>query len=1017
MLSRGQRVRRRLLGLSLRAASALNDGTTSATVSSSRRGAARRLTSSRSLSTSCPPFAQYQRQSSLSSRGLQLRNFSHVTSSYPPVPQDEYDELKSFLAEPVTSGPAMERAKEIVTGWMQQFVDPAMPGQDATVMVMVADAMQNPQFVMQVYTCLRDAGVSPSPITLEYSAAACAQLGQWRTALEVIDFMHQAVEIMKPSLDIYENALASCHVAKKWIRAKHLLEEMRTYGLEASPELHVASIRLCIDSNEATATRVLLGAFLHAYDEELDEDEKQEIVTDLFHATMDAQSLPQALFFRDELLVRHYPVSKELYARLIHLCAVKRQWHKARVLLRQFVNINAPPPTAAPSNRYTDDIQRLLEDMKTHDIETPLKVYNAALRNFGQISLLDDALAVYSEMRKHRVTPDATSYAALMCSCGTQVEQSEDFFCELQRENCTPTLDVVHGYLLVPSRAGQWEEVLRRYAAVQNEEPLFKGLPLESDVRIQSLIAVAYGRLRRSEEMLRAFTSMKVKGMEPNLHVYGEALIAYIRQDQWRHSLMLFDHLFQQQTPEMQEKRVLENFPTLWDAAILACMQGEETQRAAMLYDTIVEQRVPISMVTGERLAAMLTSIPSETLWTSFKSIPSLHRTKTNDRLNPRVQNAVLKRAVDENDNTLAEQIVADGVQEMHILPNSMTYALMLRLYASREDQENFHTWWCRMEEAKVKPTLFVFRAMMHQLRNLTLDCENPAYMHTIAEFLQRRQVGDCIKSITDTKNTREYAAKLARVALDIMEGRGMGPDTICLQNYLLLSQEPGHVARALAFVEDSMSAANEDDENSVQDCVHLTPRLLHTLFTALRNFPEGQRVRKLLIEIVRDLPSDLSEDALAAYCAANDGHDALQLLRELLDAKCDLKDDHVLFFLTNSYTCEASSLETETSRPRSGRGVIVDMAALLGESDAVTMEAACLAFLIQHIVELSKWQQRDVYERSTQEEIDAMKKLLVRAFSHFSITQVTEFLSKVIDRDDLVHIVSVLDELQDDTH
>lgn len=908
----------------------------------------------------------------------------------------------------------MERAKEIVTGWMQRHVDPAMPGQDATVMVMVADAMEDPQFVMQVYTCLRDAGVSPSPLTLEYSAAACAQLGLWRTALEIIEFMHQAVEIMQPSLDIYENAIAACHKDKKWMRTKHLLEEMRTHGLEASPELHVASIRLCIDSNETTATRVLLDAFLRAYDEELAEEEKQEVVTELFHAALDAQSLPQALFFRDELLARHFTVSKELYTRLVHLCAVKRQWHKARVLLRQFVDINAPPPKALPSNKHLDHIHRLLKEMHAHDIEIPLAVYNSGLRHFGQVSLLDDAKLLYADMQNSGVKPDATSFAALMCSSGSNVQQSEDYFRQLQRNNCEPTLDVVHGYLLAPSRANKWEEVLKRYATVHEEDPLFKDLPMESDVRIQSLVAVAYGRVHRSEEMLRVFTAMKVKGMEPNLHVYGEALFAYIRQGQWRHALMLFDHLFQQQTPEMQEKRVLENFPTLWDAAVLACVEGEETQRAAILYDTIIEQRVPISMVTGERLAALLTSVPAETLWHSFKSISSLHRTKTRSRLNPRVQNAVLKRAVDENDSNLAEQIVVDGVDDMKMLPNSMTYALMLRLYANREDQEKFHTWWRRMEDANVKTTLFVFRALMQHLSNLSVECEDVSYLHAINSFLQRQQTEGSDASRITVENIKEYAAKLGRTALDIMEGRGMAPDTICLQYYLLLSQEPDHVARALAFVEDSLSSANGDDQDNLHDVVQLTPRLLHTLFTALGNFPDDQRVRRLLIDIVKYLPSDLSEDALAAYCAANDGYHTLQLLRELLDQKCPLKDEHVLFFLTNSYTCEASALETEESRPRSGNGVIVDMAALLCEGETVTMEAGCLAFLIKHVVDLSKWQQRDTFEVSTQEEIEAMKRLLVRAFSHFSIAQVTEFLSKVIDRDDLVHIMSVLDELQE---
>ena len=626
MLSRHRRVSWQLLKLSWHAASTCHTSAAiHSTYSATRRTSHRPSASSRRLNISVSPV---QQDSQSFSRSLQQRSFTRDNGKPGPpipVPQDEYEELKTFLAEPETSGPIVDRAKEIVMKWMQQYVTSDMPGQDATVMVMVADAMQDPQFVMHVYTYLRDAGVSPSPITLEYSVAACAQLGQWQTAMEIVDYMHQAVEIMKPSLDIYENAITSCHAAKKWIKAKYLLEEMRTYKLEASPKLHVASIRLCIESLESTATEVLLRAFLRAYEGTLDADEIRDIITDLFHAALDAESLPQALFLRNELMTRQYSVSKELYSRLVYLCAMKRQWHKGRVLLQQFVNINARPPTAAPSNRYTDDIHRFLDDMQTNDIDVPLVVYNAALRNFGQISLAGDALSVYSNMRKHQVVADAASFAALMCSCGTKVKQSEDFFRELQRANCKPTLDVVHAYLLVPSRAKEWEEVLRRYALVHDEQPLYTGLPLESDVRVQSLVAVAYGRVHHSEEMLRIFTNMEVKGMEPNLHVYGEALFAYIRQDQWRHALMLFDHLFQQQTSEMQEKRKLETFPMLWDAAVLACEKGEQIERAAMLYDTIIEQRVLISMTTGERLAAMLTSIPSETLWRSFQLIPSLY--------------------------------------------------------------------------------------------------------------------------------------------------------------------------------------------------------------------------------------------------------------------------------------------------------------------------------------------------------------------------------------------------------
>ena len=150
----------------------------------------------------------------------------------------------------------------------------------------------------------------------------------------------------------------------------------------------------------------------------------------------------------------------------------------------------------------------------------------------------------------------------------------------------------------------------------------------------------------------------------------------------------------------------------------------------------------------------MRTSVPSETLWRSSKSIPYTDEKS----LNPRVQIATLKRAVEENDTTnSAEQIVTDGIQKTNMLPNSMTFALMLRVYANRGNQESFRSWWCKMDEGKVKPTLFVFRALMQQLCNRSVDCEDLAYLNAIGDFLRKRQPRDSISAVVNVENTRKY--------------------------------------------------------------------------------------------------------------------------------------------------------------------------------------------------------------------------------------------------------------------
>lgn len=950
------------------------------------------------------PALLIQRKFATASRGAVIHSGSNNTPKQ-SVPADQFEELKQFLMEPATEGDAMLRAKELVSTMMQQHVFASMPGQEATVMVMVADAMEDYAFVVDVYACLRDACVSPSPLTLELTALACAELGDWKTATEVVEFMHEAIDLMHPSSDIYENAIMACYRADKWMKAKQFLDEMHSYGLQATPETHVQCISLCISSNELTATKRLLRTYLNTFD--FEPEEVDETLGELYETAIAGQSLDHALFFREQLLQHGFSFTKSACADLVQLCAVERKWHRARVVLSQFAGEPSSPP-APRSSQYTRDIRNLLDDMDKHGFEISLAVYNAALRNYGQLGKNEAAMHVFSAMKQRGVEPDAVSYAAAMAACGTNVVESERLYREMESSGCSPSMNAYHAYLLAPSRATQWQQVLDRYAYITSSNPQTKQL-IDQDARILSLVAVAYGRMAQYQNMLQVFTNMKIRGLRPNLYVYGEAMYAYIHLDQWRHALLLFDHVRQ----EGFEPRKLAEFAMLWDAAVLAAVTGEQLDRVASLYSTIVSLRASISPHTAVLLIETLQDVPVATLWESFKHMERLHVVRkglAKDRAsnstinnNPRVLNAVLKRAVDERDAYFAEKLVDEAEDEMKVLLNSMTYSLMLRLYADKENVESFHEWCDKMAAANVKTTLFTFRAVLQHLK--TLSSEN--YDEDPERYL--RSINTLLKLNLDDDEAR-HVDRIGRHILDTMERRGLAPDALCFEYFLRLSQSPEHVTRVLSVLEKT-------------DGFHFSTNFLHALFVVLGGHPERARVHAFLIKCVEDLPRGLSDDALVAFCSSCDGESALQLLETLLQtSEYELVDDQLVLFLmsiapaSNELSDGGDDEEEDAVVWKSdSNGRLPRVTTLLIDADA-SLESASMAFLIQQIVGLSKTlqQQGQNLNAGVIEDLEAMRSLLAHALSSYSREQVREFLSQVVQQTDFCHIESVLRALDE---
>ncbi|KAJ0409899.1 hypothetical protein P43SY_005793 [Pythium insidiosum] len=880
---------------------------------------------------------------------------SASTSTHEPVPRDDFETLKAFLMQPATEGDSAAAARSILAQMMQRHVYASMSGQESAVMSMVADALDDPALVVHVYLALRRAGVEPTPVTLELTAEACARVGDWDSVRDVIDEMHRAVDLMHPSLEIYENAVRACRTAQRWMQGKQLLAEMRQYGLEASPEIHLEVIETTVACKEITATTQLFQDFLAAFPY-LESDEVLEVLEDLRHLAVEQEALPHAVFFRDQIVARQGEVSAGAYEAMIHLAARLGRWHEARVLFAQLTRARTLP-IAPPSHQYTRDVDQLLHDLPEHGLAVPLAVFNAALRAFGGTTQRAKAEALLVEMRARGVQPDSTSFAALLCSCGSDLDASQQHFDEWRASGLPVTLDVLHAYVLAASRAKAWNTVLDRFAMAQDVVKSSGDSALSQafarDARIQSLLAVAHGHLGNDDEMLHVFTTMKVHGLVPNLYVYAAAMTAYTRKGQWRHALMLFDHTWHE---EGLSRERLTRFPLLWDAAIEAAIAGDDTERLRALYSQVITRQGEIRPHTAALLIAHMRDVPTETIWSAFRSLSYLHNVQFHaPKRSVRVVNAVLLRAVCEGNTFVAEKILQDAHTELGIRQyNAMTYSLMLDLYARQGQHTKFLHWCDEMERSGSSCSVFTVRALLRRLRGLVqvneetdgdgeddTDAESNVVeeeMRTLAERAARLLRADDIEAFADP-------ADLARRLLRVAAQRGQSLDGVCLDHYLALCTSAGDLAFAFDCLDSAPTeslARLLDDDDANADAA-----FFHSLFAAAADLSPAleRRARDLALRCATssERGAVLSRAVLTAFCATQPPAAAVELLQALVELDYEPEDDELVVFLASTGVGETSD---GVARLRDVGDLIVQAELDIGHASTTFLLQASLSLL-----------------------------------------------------------------------
>lgn len=847
-------------------------------------------------------------------RNLTTRSSGHESAvTRRGISKSDFEDLTNFLSNPSTEETIQDHVRSILERMMKEDVFPSMPGQEAALMIMVADALEDPSFVVQVYQCLREAQVPPSPITLEMTANACASIADWKTALEVVEYMHQEVDNMHPTVDIYEDAIRACRYAKQWLKAKQLLEEMQTYDLEPSPEIFVTCIQACIESRELTATKKLARQLFERYG--FEEEILHDAYSQLWESVEQIDDKEHGIALWHDRAHFHFELDSNNACQFLNFFAKHREWE----LVSEVYHATTGRPRrhgslAFPSSNYTEGVEGLLQSMLDDDFEVQLPLFNAVMREYGRHEQMDKAVRLLDEM-KTRVKPDVITYHAAMRACVRDLQYATKLYDEMRGHNISPTADVYHALLLSAMRAEEYKLVLSQFESFSDED----AASMSQDSRILSIIVIAHSKLENQEVVIRCFSDMKMNGLQPNLAAYAATLRAFIHLDQPHRALMLFDHLVHQQDGN---EGVNKN-RRLWEEVVEAAVKVADESRMVQVYHLFANNEIQITPRTAALLVENLHDVPVYDHWSLFRKRNYLHRRSgnTNESI-ATVTNAALKRAVEELDQNTAEQIVMDAYNNVDSKLTAGSFNWMIRLYTLIEDTTNLSRWFVAMKHAQIEPTTATFRSIFRHLSNAANPSD--AAVLAICRYL------DIDPSSTVTS--------IGFSVLQRMVSLGIPPDELSIDHYLRLpAGSDADAQKRLALFDEHL-----DHESR-------SPKLMEMLLHHYALQLHQDNVRQVLLKHLMKLDS-AGIDCVVANFSSNQRVEACASLLEalVLEYPHQVTEDQVVLLLTSLLTDERSS-------DRSIANAAEQMASSMLGHGSLALSHGTVVCLMQIIVRLSE--------------------------------------------------------------
>ncbi|OQS01645.1 hypothetical protein ACHHYP_00519 [Achlya hypogyna] len=666
-----------------------------------------------------------------------------------------HDALKAFLQLETPSNDEVHVAREQIEKAAAQL-RPDMLGPEATVLSLAASKIADPVLVLELYRAMRKAGVQPPPLVLEVSAKFAATTTDdpdaWKTALDIVDEMHDAVHLMPPSADIFELAISTCAQAGKWIVGLRLLEEMGRYGLVPSPDAFVVVGRSCLVAGEHTAMTKLLAAARALDDGDYDVEDVLRRLLDAAIDTHDPQTAHQLLlalhdYTQPNINIRAVqsfwrslvapPAFKEPPAALdlsparrmayVAAFAAGQQWiplHQWLPVLGFDDYVRAPHPHAT-HQQYMKLAFAIVAFLRAAGEPIGPVLHDALLQGCGRHGLLADA----RQLLAAHPAPTMSSFYFGLTACQADAEAAESLFADYSRLAPLPVgshpahghahVDVCNALLVNLVKAGRHRDVVR----------FATSLPTETlhNARTMGSVMAAARALGDWPTVVDIFKQARVQGVECSPFMFADALVAYASDGQGATSLRLYQHI-------AHEDPSMSLHPVVVNAFFLCCLRSPtdalpaameafrrmerdtDAGKTRLLYTGALDLLELIGRADSaahspeEKLACL------HDVWEAVVRNPDVY-TASDKQVPPHLLNRALFVAVNAHAVDVAEALVIDA-EDMGATPNAVTCQLMMRLYSDATDLRpaelaknppehpgRFEYWWDQFQELGEAPT------------------------------------------------------------------------------------------------------------------------------------------------------------------------------------------------------------------------------------------------------------------------------------------------------------------------
>lgn len=458
-------------------------------------------------------------------------------------------------------------------------------GDNRTVPFLLAEKYLDVLDVIRVYESSVDANVVRSKVSLQIVSKAALATNNVPLAMKVHFEMVPYADNF--GFTVYKNTVLTCIQGKHWLETIQMLESIKEFQT-GDAVVQIECVRLVKDAllltlelKEWTGFHRLLNTHFKLLDKRM--DVHSVLLTHMLHS---GDSMEAFNHFRKYNFRRRYP--DEIVKGIVTGLASSGSWERAYNMLN-FVGENTmrrtmgEGPARSKNPRLLDSAFQFKKRCEKVGLRMDIHLYNAVLRACGRVGSVHNVIDLLDEMKRSDIRPNCESYYYALHACASvkNIAFMDRILKYIEDDGVAFDARMYATLMMLYSRQHRPGKVMQLYNDLKNlQKKDDKMGPTPKPAH--SLYLIALAKLKRFNEALGFFASLKQRGVSPTAHAHGELMLMLMIHQKPEKALLLFEHY------ENEEGECTDHF--MLTIAIRACGRIRHIDRGLELIHQMIEK-------------------------------------------------------------------------------------------------------------------------------------------------------------------------------------------------------------------------------------------------------------------------------------------------------------------------------------------------------------------------------------------------------------------------------------------